>query len=611
MALTPEKLSRFWKELKRRRVVHVTVIYVSAAVLIIDLVNNIAEPLRLPAWTPTLIIVLLAIGFPVALIFSWIFDVTPEGLEKTKPVEGDKYGEDFKEQRENLPAAEKGGISNGWKIATYASLVIITGLVVLHLFGGKSSVNDALEYSIAILPVHNLSGDPDQEFICDGLTRDIISQLYKIGSFDKVISYQTMNAYKNTEQSIPEIAAERGVNYVLDPSYFRVGDKLSVEVDLVNAKTDQIIWNDEYHRDYQEIISLSSNIALELAHNLNVLISGEEERRIEKPQTDNVEAYELVQKALDYFFSPPWEYGFELRDTLEKAIELDPDYASPYVLIATFSLFKYTGIGEPLNDFIPEEVMKYNNEGLKRDPENTGAILNLANYEQWVEWNYVESEAKFQKVFSIEPNTRFNYFIRSYIEFLFKMGRYKEIPELMERLDEPHPREAQIYEALDQHEKAETIAKNSIVRGSPPVVAMEYFIWEGQYDVVRRVMDSIDMEHIYIYNLPGSVAYRAIAYYHTGDKDLAQKLVEQLKVYGETDQYGMPELNLGRYYSVIGEVDSAFFWLDKAYKENCADMSWLKADRLLKKLNSDERYWDFYDKCGFKEYDDYRASIQP
>ena len=604
MAVNPNKLSKFWQELKRRRVVHVTIVYASAAILIIDLIGNVTEPLHLPDWTPTLIIVLLAIGFPVALIFSWIFDVTPQGIEKTKTVQEEEGAGEH-------PVEKQKPVSNGWKIATYASLAVIVGLLVLHLFGGKSRMDKDLEKSLAILPVHNLSGDVDQEYICDGLTREIISQLYKIGSFDKVISYQTMNAYKNTGKSIPEIAEERGVNFVLDPSYIRMGDKMKVEVDLVNAKTDQPIWNDEYRMDYKEIISMPSDIAIKLAQNLDVFISGDEEKRIERKPTDNVEAFELVQKALNYFFSgPPWRSGFELRDTLEKAIELDPGYAVPYVLIATFSMFKYTGLGEPLHDFTPEEVIRYNYEGLRRDPENTGAILNQALYEQWVEWDYVESEAQFQKVFSIEPNTRFNYFIRSYIEFLFKMDRYEEIPVFMERLDEPHPREAQIAESIGQHEMAETIAKNSIAKGPLRTWTMEYFIWEGQYDVVRRVMDSIDMAHNDMYNLPGSLGYRAITYSQTGDPELARELVEQLKLYSEQDQHGMPELNLGRYFSVIGEVDSAFFWLEKAYAEHCVDMSWLRADKLLRKLDFDDRYWDLYERTGFKAYDEHRASLE-
>ena len=103
---TPNKLSQFWQELKRRRVIHVIIVYATVAFVIIELVNNVFEPLRLPEWTPTLVILILAIGFPIVLIFSWIFDVTPEGIEKTKPSNYVKKG-------------DKAATPNSWRIATY------------------------------------------------------------------------------------------------------------------------------------------------------------------------------------------------------------------------------------------------------------------------------------------------------------------------------------------------------------------------------------------------------------------------------------------------------------------------------------------------------------
>ena len=139
MAGIPKSLSQFWQELKRRKVVHVITVYAGAAFVIIELINNITEPLRLPGWTLTLVIVLLLIGFPVAVIFSWIYDIHPEaGIHKTEPVH-------------NLDPEEIQKSSNNWKIASYISFVVIVGLALLNLLprGEKSAI---LERSIAILP---------------------------------------------------------------------------------------------------------------------------------------------------------------------------------------------------------------------------------------------------------------------------------------------------------------------------------------------------------------------------------------------------------------------------------------------------------------------------
>ena len=148
----PNKLSQFWQELKRRRVIHVIIVYATAAFVIIELVNNVTEPLKLPEWTPTMVIIILLVGFPLAIIFSWIFDVTPDGIERTKPSKELKKGENTL-------------VPNSWRIATYVSMVVILGLVAYNLFGGKNrfNIDESLEKSIAVLPFQNFSTDPDQE----------------------------------------------------------------------------------------------------------------------------------------------------------------------------------------------------------------------------------------------------------------------------------------------------------------------------------------------------------------------------------------------------------------------------------------------------------------
>ena len=126
----PNKLSQFWQELKRRNVVRVITVYAGAAFVIIELINNITDPLRLPEWTPTFVIVLLAIGFPIAIIFSWIYDVHPEGgIVKTKPAEKDKA--------EDIPKSSK-----SWKIASYISFVVIVALIVLNIIPRTGNKED-------------------------------------------------------------------------------------------------------------------------------------------------------------------------------------------------------------------------------------------------------------------------------------------------------------------------------------------------------------------------------------------------------------------------------------------------------------------------------------
>ena len=157
----PNKLSQFWHELKRRKVIHVITVYAGAAFVIIELVNNITEPLRLPEWTPTLVIILLLIGFPIAAIFSWIYDIHPEeGIVKTEPAD-------------KVRIEDKTRSSSGWQIASYFSFVVIVGLIVLNILP-RTDRKEIPDKSIAILPFRNDSPDKENAYFINGTMESIL-----------------------------------------------------------------------------------------------------------------------------------------------------------------------------------------------------------------------------------------------------------------------------------------------------------------------------------------------------------------------------------------------------------------------------------------------------
>ena len=592
MAPNPNKISQFWKELKRRRVVHVTIVYATAAIVIIDLANNVTTPLRLPEWTPTLIIVILAIGFPLAIIFSWIFDVTPEGIEKTKPA--------GKETESHKQSGTK-----GWKIASFVSIAVIIGLVLFNLFGRDSAgrKEEAGEKSIAILPVRNINKDPAQDPMCTGLTIEIINQLYKIKSFDKVVPPQTVLQYRDSEKSARQIATELGVNYILDLSYMKVGTDFKVTTILVEPEKERPLWQDDYRQEYREIISMPAEIALQIAGKLQAFISGEEKERIERIATDNLEAYELVQSVIYNFFVEP-DLSFPFKETILKSIVLDSSYSDAYAIMALFSVFSSVASGGELGKFDLNDAFIYNSKALELDPENIYAILVTAIIEQWINWNYVAAETQYRKAFSISPNTGDRYLVGSYIEHLIKMGRFKEALPYVERLDQGDPREMLIYAALGQAEKAGELINQyqQQVRLRDAYIPMCY-IWMDKYTLARNYMESIISALPGYLEIPQQMAYWALVLNRTGDPTAALEFVEKLKARSDSTSTGQAEYNLGRYFSGIGEIDSAFFWLEKAIDKRSAEMPWLRVDPTLKNLRSHDLYLDLYNRTGHGAYD--------
>ena len=150
------KLSQFWQELKRRRVVHVVTVYASAAFVLIELVNNLTEPLNLPPRLSTIVVIVLAVGFPLAVILAWIYDLTPEGIEKTRAAD-------------EAEGPEKVRVPNAWRIATYVSFVVIVGLVTINIVGGSKTLHAGDIQSLVILPFDNFTGDDALENMVSGM----------------------------------------------------------------------------------------------------------------------------------------------------------------------------------------------------------------------------------------------------------------------------------------------------------------------------------------------------------------------------------------------------------------------------------------------------------
>lgn len=600
MSGNPNNLSHFWQELKRRKVVRVITVYAAAAFVILELTDIVAPSLGLPDWTLNLIIVLLCIGFIIAVIGSWIYDIHPEdGIVKTGPVH------DVQEEGEMAN-------SKSWKIATFIGGVIIIILLAFHIFSSKKSIqiDESLLKSIAVLPFHNLSGELEQEYICDGLTDEIISRLYKIESFDEVRSFTSIMNYRDPERNIPQIARELGVNYILEGTFKRIGDEMRVTAQLIEPKRDMHIWLKDYDLKYEEVIGIPTEIALEIANHLNAFISEKEQLRIEKTPTENQEAFELFQQLTYSLLRRDFVLGGP-EETLFRIIELDPEYAEAYAWLGFFALsggVAYSAGDQGNSQLSVYDALSYVNKALELDPDNADAHSILGLYNLWVRWDYPEAEKNLLKATSLEPNNiLLKYMLAS---FYLAMERMEELSSFIPAIETETEFVLEYYAKLMDHnrfqesrEKYYGFAGENIL---PPLG--EYYIWLGEYDSARHCLikakehGNIDM------STPRFKSALALAYQMTGDKMKARRIIHELILNSEKSLAGSNEYFLGLYYSGIGDADSAFFWLEKAYNRRSAEMFWLRVNPLLENIRVDPRYWDLYERTGHKAYDDYQAS---
>ncbi len=212
MSGDPNKLSHFWNELKRRRVVHVLTLYASTSFVIIEVINNLAEPLNLPANLLTIIVILLAIGFPLAIILSWLFDLTSKGVEKTKPLS-------------EIEEGENRSSSSAWKIATFVSFAVIAILIFMNLTGNLKQLKTGDIKSLLVLPFFNYTGSDTSEYYVEGIHSSLITDMGRIGAL-KVPGKTTSDSFRNTDMTVKEIASEANVDAVLETSISCFGKDL-------------------------------------------------------------------------------------------------------------------------------------------------------------------------------------------------------------------------------------------------------------------------------------------------------------------------------------------------------------------------------------------------
>ena len=246
------------EELKRRKVFRVAASYAVVAFIIFQLVEILFPIFNFPQWTQQFVVIIILLGFPIALIFSWVFDKTPEGFIKTDAVKNKE-----KKNTENTTASKPFYLDS-------KNLYLLLGLVIAFLLGSygsgsfQSSVDDK---SIAVLPFDNFSKSDDDQFFSDGITEDITMNLAKVKDLT-VISRTSVMGYKGTTKNIKQISDELGVKYILEGSVRKQMDRVRIVGQLIDARKDKHIWSDSYDKDETDLFLIQSDVSIEIAQAL-------------------------------------------------------------------------------------------------------------------------------------------------------------------------------------------------------------------------------------------------------------------------------------------------------------------------------------------------------
>src|SRR5437660_1467441 len=309
-------LEKFFTELKRRNVYKVAVAYAVVAWLLIQVATQVFPFFEVPNWAVRLVVLLIIIGFPIALVIAWAFELTPEGLKRTEVADA-------------APAPRSR--SRAWIYVVLIAGALSAGLFFLGRFTAspKQSVStEASTKSIAVLPFDNLSRDPDNAYFASGIQDEIITRLAKIADL-KVISRTSTQQYQSEPGNLSEIAKQLGVANVLEGSVQKVADQVRVNVQLIQAASDSHLWADTYDRKLIDIFGVESEIAKAIAEQLQAKLTGREQQALAVKPTNNAEAYDAYLRGLAFDARGGISFVNEQRAAgfYERSVQLDPAFA--------------------------------------------------------------------------------------------------------------------------------------------------------------------------------------------------------------------------------------------------------------------------------------------
>ena len=531
-------------------------VYAASAFVILELVDILAPSLRLPDWTLNLVLLLLCIGFVIAVILSWIYDVHPEGgIVKTEP--------SHKVKKEDTPVT-----SGGWKIASYISFVVIVGLIVLNIIP-RSNNKKILEKSIAVLPFANMSSDKEQDYFCYGITEDILNDLTHIEGI-QVVSRTSSFAFKDKNLDIREIGKKLGVHNIVEGSVRKAGNQLRITAQLINVDDGFHIWSERYDRDLKDVFAIQNEIAQNIVQALEIKLSEKEKNELVKVKTENVKAYDFYIQGRIYYrqlHHSSTEYAIEL---FSRAIQIDTNYALAYAGLAdSYSQF-YMYFDR--NEDNLRQALAASEKALELDPElaeahsSRGIVLTQIK-------QYKEAEKEFEIAIQLNP--------RLFVAY-YQGGRTYKVQG-------KHEQALRLFEKAT-HVRPEDYESAIFVASAYGDLNMKIEMKEANQRAIELVR-----KHLELYPDDARAYYLgAITLSQEGEVDEALKWTEKAVSIEPNETKVL--YNAACIYSLLGEVDMALDYFEKAVDSGYASREWIENDSDFDPIRNHPRFIEILGK---------------
>lgn len=534
----------FWEELKRRRVIRVTVLYAVVGWFVIEAASQIFENLNQPEWAVTLVTVLVLLGFFPAVVLAWAFDIGPGGVHKTpaSPSALSETDTGNKASDAVTPVSEAADPEPG---------------------PASESRNKDGRRTIAVLPFVNMSGDEENEYFSDGVAEEILNLLTRLPQLS-VTSRSSSFAYKGEQINIKKVASDLDVSTLLEGSVRRAGDRVRITAQLIDTATDTHLWSETYDRELKDVFAIQDDIAQSIVRALEVTLTPRDRRALQYVATSDAKAYDYYLRGRKFFYAMTKRAFHHAVKMYRQAIGEDPSYALAYAGIADAHSFLYMyGDSTPANAGKAQEASQ---RAVELDPDSAeahasrGIALSISK-------RYEEAEEEFEKAIALNPKLfEAHYF---YGRDCYAQGKYERAAELFSTAAKVNPSDYQspVFESMSlQHLGKDEEATACSFRA--------YIAAEKHLE-----MHPDDARAMYL---------GASALVKVGEFEKARVWADRAL---DTDRHEPAVLyNAACAYAMMGEKDRAFELLSEAIDHGFGYRAWLANDNTLENLREDPRF---------------------
>ncbi|MGD8578205.1 MAG: tetratricopeptide repeat protein [Lysobacterales bacterium] len=530
--------------MRRRRVFRVIALYAIAGWIVIEVSSTVLPGLNLPDWAPKLVIVLVALGFILAVGLAWAFDIGPQGIERTPSTEPKSPAPE--------PAAPVNSPAN-------AAEPIVTEEAAP---AAKASKTDERR-SIAVLPFLNLSGDAENEYFSDGIAEEILNLLVKLPQL-RVASRTSSFMFKGEKVNIPEVARKLGVNTLLEGSVRRAGDRVRITAQLIEVGTDSHLWSETYDRELKDVFAIQDDIARSIVAALEVKLTPRDRRALQSVATSDAKAYDYYLRGRQYFYKFTRQQFHNAILMFRKAIEQDPNYALAYAGMADAYSLLYQWA-----DSSEENIGKASEASIKAitlDPDSAEA--NAARGTALaISGKHSEAERAFENSILLNPSLFEPYYF--YGRDCLGQGKFEKAARLFNEACKVGPDDYQ----------------------APSFLSMAYAELgrkKEQMEATKLTLACAE-RHVDMHPDDGrALTFGAYALVELGQTERAREWARRA-IEADKDEPAII-YNVACTYSLLGEIDEAFALLDRAVEQGYGHRAWLEHDSDLAPLRNDPRF---------------------